>query len=89
MMSEDMRFILKRYPSFKENIVRAYAESDEFKGLCEDIYSMTQTLEQHDGRIFTDPGHEIEYRKLLLELENELLKYLADLRGVHSAKKAK
>ena len=88
-MSEDMKFILKRYPSFKENIIRAYSDSDEFKGLCEDIFSMTQTLEQHEERIFTDLGHEIEYRKLLLELENELLKYLADLRGIHSAKKAK
>jgi hypothetical protein len=89
MMSHDMKFILKRYPSFKENITRFYAESEEFKGLCEDIYSMAQTLEKHDEKLFTDLSHELEYRKLLLELENELLKYLGDTRGVHSAKKAK
>ena len=88
-MSEDIKFILKRYPSFKENIAKAYADSEEFKSLCEDMYSMTQTLERHSDKVFTDLGHELEYRKLLLELENELLKYLGDARGVHNAKKAK
>lgn len=89
MMSDDLKFILRRYPSFRENIAKAYADSEEFKGLCEDIYSMAQTLENHEVKMFTDPGHELEYRKLLLELENELLKYLGDLRGIHNAKKAK
>lgn len=84
-MSEDMKFILKRFPSFKDRIVERYTDNEEFKSLCEDIFTMTQTLERHN--VFKNQNHELEYRKLLLELENELLKYLEDSRGFHSAKK--
>ena len=80
-MSDDIKFILQRYPSFKENILKAYAVNEEFKGLCEDIYSMTQTLEHHSSKVFSDQNNEIEYRKLLLELESEFLKYLSDERN--------
>ncbi|MGC3943339.1 MAG: hypothetical protein QM762_02190 [Chryseolinea sp.] len=89
MMSDDIKFILKRFPSFKEEIVGAYAGNDEFKGLCEDIYTMTQTLERHELTTFSNQSHELEYRRLLLELEGELLKYLGKLRGFHNANKAK
>ena len=77
-MSDDMKFMLQRYPSFKEHIVRTYADNDDFKSLCEDIYSMSQTLEHHSDKIFPDVNRELEYRKLLLELESEFLKFLSD-----------
>jgi len=77
-MSDDLKFMLKRFPSFNERIAQAYADNEEFKGLCEDIFSMTQTLEGAGPKLFTNPTHELEYRKLLLDLESELLKYLAE-----------
>jgi hypothetical protein len=80
-MTDDLKFMLAHYPSFKDDIVKAHEESDEFKSLCEDIHAMTQTLQQHDQRIFSTRTHELEYRKLLLELENELLKYFGNSKG--------
>ncbi|MEJ1239550.1 hypothetical protein WBG78_15545 [Chryseolinea sp. T2] len=79
-MSEDIKFILNRFPSFKEEIIEAYTDNDEFKGLCEDIFTMTQTLERHERKLFSNQNHELEYRKLLLDLETELLKYLGKSR---------
>ena len=81
-MSEDLKYMLKRYPSFRDKIMKAHADSEEFKTLCVDIHSMTQTLEQHDQRIFSSINHELEYRKLLLELENELLKFLGSSKRI-------
>jgi hypothetical protein len=89
MMSEDIKFMLKRFPSFKEKIMEGYADNEEFRGLCEDIFSMTQTLERHGQKIFADPNHELEYRKLLLELEGELLKYLSSSREFPDARTAR
>lgn len=81
MMTENIQFILKRFPSFKTEITEAYAHNDEFKGLCEDIFTMTKTLERPPQSVFTNPNHELEYRRLLLELEGELLKFLANSKG--------
>jgi hypothetical protein len=88
MMSEDIKFILKRFPSFKEKIIEEYEGNDEFKGLCEDIYTMTQMLERQEQIVFSNHNHELEYRRLLLELEGELLKYLGKTRGSRDPKRA-
>ena len=89
MMSEDVKFMLKRFPSFTDEIVEAYAKNEEFKSLCEDIYSMTQALERGERRVFNDHSHELEYRKLLLDLESELLKYFEKLKGLNGSQRGR
>lgn len=89
MMTEDIKFILKRFPSFKMEITEAYAVNEEFKGLCEDIFTMTKTLERPSQSVFTNRDHELEYRRLLLELEGELLKFLGNSRNLRDARKSK
>ena len=81
-MSEDLVFIVARYPSFRNVIEDEHAHNEEFKTLCEDIHAMAQTLERREQFVFATVHQELEYRKLLLELEHELLKFLS--RSMHS-----
>lgn len=75
-IDEQIRFMISRYPAFKDKILSAYRNSDEFKGLCEDFYSSSRTLEDYKEKVMKDIKNELEYRKLFIDLENEILKYL-------------
>jgi hypothetical protein len=75
-MSEEIDFMISRYPAFKERILNAYKDSDEFKGLCDDFYSSSKKLEDYKEKVIKDIKNELEYRKLFLDLENEILKFL-------------
>ncbi|HEY3405610.1 MAG TPA: hypothetical protein VGK59_19640 [Ohtaekwangia sp.] len=75
-LGKEIRFMISRFPAFKDKILNAYGNSDEFKGLCEDFYSSSRTLEDYKEKVMKDIKNELEYRKLFLDLENEILKYL-------------
>ena len=79
-MDEEIKFMISRYPAFKDKIIDAYKESDEFKGLCDDFYSSSRILEGYREKVMKDINNELEYRKLFLDLEGEILKFLSSQR---------
>lgn len=79
-MDEEIKFMISRYPAFKDKILDAYKDSDEFKGLCDDFYSSSKILDGYREKVMKDINNELEYRKLFLELESEILKFLSSQR---------
>lgn len=79
-MDEEIKFMISRYPAFKDKILDAYKDSDEFKGLCDDFYSSSKILEGYREKVMKDINNELEYRKLFLDLESEILKFLSSKR---------
>ena len=75
-MSEDVKFMMSRFSAYKEQILDAYETNEEFKSLCEDFYSSALILENYKKKILKDKKSELEYRKLFLDLENEVLNFL-------------
>jgi hypothetical protein len=85
-MDDEIKFITARYPAFKDKIIAAYHNSDEFKSLCEDLYSTSQILENYKEKVILYTSNELEYRTLLLDLENEVIKYLSAPNPGHKTK---
>jgi hypothetical protein len=79
-MDEEIKFMISRYPAFKDKIIDAYKASDEFKGLCDDFYSSSKILEGYREKVMKDINNELEYRKLFIDLESEILKFLSSQR---------
>jgi hypothetical protein len=75
-MSEDVKFMMSRFSAYKDQILDAYETNEEFKSLCEDFYSSAMILENYKRKILKDKKSELEYRKLFLDLENEVLNFL-------------
>ncbi len=75
-MDEEIKFMISRYPAFRDKILSAYRNSDEFKGLCDDFYSSSKKLEDYKEKVIKGIQNELEYRKLFLDLESEVLKFL-------------
>lgn len=75
-ISEDVKFMVDRFSSYKSQILEAYQTNDEFKSLCEDFYSSALILENLKRRLLKDKKNELEYRKLFLDLESEILDFL-------------
>jgi hypothetical protein len=75
-MDDDLKFILDRFSSRRARILAFYQENEEFKGLCQDFYTSAQQLDNLKKKILKDRASELEYRKLFLELESDLLKLL-------------
>ena len=77
-MGDDLKFILERFSSQRDLILDAYKANEEFKGLCQDFYTSAQQLDSLKIRIAKDRKSEIEYRKLFIDLENEILNFLRE-----------
>jgi len=75
-MNEDIKFMMSRFSAYKEQILDAYESNDEFKSLCEDFYSSALILENYKKKMLKDKKNELEYRKVFLDLENEILNFL-------------
>lgn len=73
MISDDINFILSHYPAFRDQILVAYDTNDEFKSVCEDFYTLCQILENYRNTTGRNVSVELDYCKLKLELERELL----------------
>lgn len=75
-MSDDIRFIINRFPLYRDRIMKAYRDNDEFKTLCEDFYSSALILQNHKKKIMRAKESNVEYQKLFLDLETEILNFL-------------
>lgn len=75
-MSEDIDFILGKFPDHRNRILNEYLTNDEFKELVEDFYSAARTLERYDKKMKTDTENELEYRRVFRDLEKEIIQFL-------------
>lgn len=75
-MTEDIEFLISRFPTQKEKILEAYKRNGDFKSLCEDFYSSAILLQNQKKKIIKDKRQELEYQKLFLDLETELMDFL-------------
>jgi hypothetical protein len=75
-MSDDVKFMMDRFSAYKDQILDAYQSNDEFKTLCEDFYASALILENVKKKLLKDKRSELEYRKLFLDLEGEILNFL-------------
>lgn len=75
-MSDDINFILSKFPDHRNRILREYLTNDEFKSLVEDFYSAASTLDSFDKKMENDTRNEMEYRKVFRDLEKEIVQFL-------------
>jgi hypothetical protein len=71
--------IFKRFPEYKDNAKKLFAESKEFKSICEDYCRCSAAL-RYWTRSAQDSAAERkqEYAVLLQDLEDELYRVLED-----------
>lgn len=75
-MSDDINFILSKFPDHRNRILSEYLSNDEFKGLVEDFYSAARILDNYDMKMKTDTRNELEYRRVFRDLEKEIIQFL-------------
>ena len=76
-MTQDIQFMMNRFPTFKDQILQAYENNEEFKSLCEDFYSSALILINSKNKVLKDRKSDLEYQKLFLDLETEILNFLS------------
>jgi hypothetical protein len=74
--NKEITFLLGRFPTFRGRILDEYNSNEEFKSLCDDLYSSACTLEDRQKKLSIVASGELEYRKLYLELEEEVVHFL-------------
>ena len=75
-MEDDVIFMLNKFPTYRSEILKAYMNNEEFKSLCEDFCSAVKTFENLQRKMIKDYKGELEYRKVILDLEKEALEFL-------------
>ena len=75
-MNKEVAFLLSRFPTYRSRIVEEYGKNEDFKSLCDDLYSSAQMLEDKQRKLIIDTQGELEYRRLFLDLEKEMVKFL-------------
>lgn len=70
--------MLKKFPAYRSEILKAYKDNEDFQSLCEDYFSALQSYENIRRKMIKDYRGELEYRELFLELEKEILEMLDD-----------
>lgn len=75
-MSDDIKFVLGKFPDHRNRILSAYDTNDEFKGLVEDFYSAAKTLDTYNRKMKADTRSELEYRRVFRDLEKEIIQFL-------------
>ena len=72
-MSEDLEFMIRRFPLHRDKILNEYNTNDEFKTLCEDFYTCAQILHHQKKANIENKKNELEFQELFLDLEHELV----------------
>jgi hypothetical protein len=75
-MDEYIAFMLNRFPTHRSKIIDQYTNNEDFKTLCQDLHSSARMLELRQKLLLSHSTSELEYRKLYLDLENEVVRFL-------------
>lgn len=71
-MHDDLVLIIRRFSEREFEINRRYARDPEFRAICEDYAAATRAL----AYWVKDPSKAEDYRRLIKELEDEILAHL-------------
>jgi hypothetical protein len=77
MMNKELDYMLERYPEYRGRIIELFGSDEDFKSLCDDIWQCKNNLVKFRENRVSDTRNENEYRLLLLDLEQEVLNFLA------------
>jgi hypothetical protein len=75
-MKQEVRFMLARFPAYRGKILQAYQVNDEFRNLCDHFYSSALLLNNKKHKVIEERMGELEYQKLFMVLETEVLNFL-------------
>ena len=65
-----------QFAKYIETIKLLYNVDDDFKTLCDDYLSSKTSLEKFKERFVEDKQRELEYKRLSVELEKEIIEYV-------------
>ena len=83
-MNKEVSFLLSRFPTYRTRILEEYDKNEDFKALCDDFYSSAQMLQERQRQLMIDTQRELEYRRLFLDLEQEMVEFLYASKGSQS-----
>jgi hypothetical protein len=75
-MSEAVEFLIRRFPSYREKIFNEYSTNEDFRTLCDDFYTSALIVQRQKKATIKNKKSELEYQKLFLDLEFELVNFL-------------
>lgn len=79
-MTQDMEFMMNRFPTYRDKIFQAYQTNAGFKALCEDFYASSLILQDWKNKATRNNRNELEYQRLFQDLESEIVNYLNEPR---------
>lgn len=68
--------ILAKFPDQRTKIIELYNNDEDFRILCEDFLTSTQTLEECRQNVIKDREFENEFLQVNLDLEKEIVHLL-------------
>ena len=75
--NKTLTFIISQFPNYRTFIIDLYKDSDSFRALCEDYRECKLVLDRiKSSKDMVKKGYEEEYKELLQELEDELIKVI-------------
>ena len=75
-MIKAYEFILSKFPDHRAKIMELYNQQEDFRTLCIDFLNTVQSLEECRKNSINDKEIEIEFSKLFVDLEREIIRSL-------------
>jgi hypothetical protein len=80
-MKNDLDYILRKLPDYRQSITELYETNDDFRTLCEDYLTTAKGLEEYRNKSMEDRELEAEFAQTYLELEREIIYRLGNFSG--------
>jgi hypothetical protein len=77
-MQPSLSVVTGRFPNVRDQAARLFDDDDDFRELCEEYRACSETVCRLEGGGSSSEAMRNEYKVLLLRLEGELLRYLAE-----------
>ena len=76
-MHKELDHMLERFPEHRGVIIQLFNSNEDFKSLCDDYLQCKNNLLKFRQNVLKDTRVENEYKMLSLDLEQEVLHFLA------------
>lgn len=77
MMYKELDQMLEAYPECRLKVIELFSSNEDFKSLCDDVWQCKKSLLKFRNNAVNDTRKENEYRLLLLDLEQEVERFLS------------
>jgi hypothetical protein len=78
VMQGPLRIVSERFPSLRDQAIRRFTRDEIFRDLCADYEACADTLARFESAGRSPEALRNEYAALLLRLEHEMLRHLAE-----------